>query len=245
LLPFLIHSKEGQLKLPPHLYLPKGFVVALLFACSAFTGTVLAQPARGSNEPPKVYWVEKITPDGKLILHEYGVSSTQALEFPDLEIWKEKLGETDPFSLYLGSIPDFRLKLLESGLARLKDEASASTKYVEAQNSARAAGYGMWPRPQPSTRPSPIAKLTPTPLQAIPTPSVEPTAVPIGEIVASWPWRFIAKIVLVALGLIGLPAIGKVFLLWRRRHLVYLVFVGLKSTGKSWLWNRISDPDIN
>jgi hypothetical protein len=229
--------------MPPHRHL---LTALLLLTCvSHFNVIAFAQEPTNPNQSPKIYWVERITPDGQLILQEYSVSSTQTLDFPDLEIWSERLGRRDPFSMYMGTIPDFKLRLLEQGYARLKDETSASREYVEAQKTAKAAGYGMWPEPKVNPQPSLIPQETPFPSPA-PTAEATPVAesTPFLQILRDLPWRTILKIFVVILGLVGLPAIVKVLVQWRRRHLVYLIFVGLQSTGKTWLWNRISDPDI-
>lgn len=224
---------------------PLKFLALILLVHLNLNCNVMGQESRSSDESPKIYWVESITSDGKLVLREYSVTTTHILEFPELEIWSNSLGKKDPFSMYMGTIPDFKLKLLQSGIARLRDESSAPSQYADAQKFAKTHGYGMWPKTGPSPRltatatPAAIASQPPAPS---PTAQASPYDL-IGEI-TSWNWDRIFRIFLIVLGLIGIAPLVKLFLLWRRRYQVPLIFVGLRSTGKSWLWNRISDPQI-
>ena len=88
------------------------FVLALILTA----GGVAAFGQASNERTEKVYWVEKITEDGKIILREYEVTSTQILDFPDLEIWGKAFGRSDPFFMQRGKILDVKSLLLQTGL---------------------------------------------------------------------------------------------------------------------------------
>lgn len=234
---------------------PYKFLLATLLVILSFW--LLPAFAQNSAESPgvaaKLFWVERITEDGTLILREYGLSSTQSLNFTDIEVWPKSLGKYDPFfSTYSGTPPDFKLKLLANGYARLRDENSAASEYVKAQNEAKAKGYGMWPKPAPPSA-SPGASNSASPEHAktdpAPSPSVEPSSLDgvnrVIGVIQSWNWWNILKGFGALIGIIGLAEIVKLIRAWRRRHKVPLVLVGLPSTGKTWLWESIADAEMS
>jgi hypothetical protein len=64
-----------------------------------------------------------------------------------------------------------------------------------------------------------------------------------GESSSSFIYAVISIFIAVT-GWFGGSALIKAIRDWRRRHQVPLIFLGRPSTGKSWMWRRLVDPDV-
>jgi hypothetical protein len=199
--------------------------------------------AQNRNKNVKIFWVERITADGQLVLREYNFRSTRSINIPELEIWSEKLNTEDPSGfMYWDAEPDLKYTLLRQGLARLKDATSASKEYIEAENEAKSKGVGMWSVPPQST---------PSPPSSVPSSSPNPdeTQPSFIDKIINWNWKKLGSILITfivgAITIYGGASFIKLITDWRKRHKVPIVFIGRPSTGKTWLWSRLLDPDIS
>ncbi|MFH0988860.1 MAG: hypothetical protein V1799_02470 [bacterium] len=193
-----------------------GSISILIFFFLFYTTVSKSQT---QNDPySKYFWVEKISKDGSILLREYRYGSTSTLSFPDIELWQNKLGIQDPLRLLWSKEPDLRLTLLSLGYAKLRNKDSAPSEYLKAQNDAIAQHVGMWAE------------------QSNP----EPPDINWGEFLKS----FLA-ILGALVTLLGIPEIIKLIRAWRKRRRLDLVFLGRRSTGKTWIWNKLVDRDIS
>jgi hypothetical protein len=188
-------------------------VLFLIFVVVVLSWFSFTYAQEGDSSHPRMYWLERITQDGKLLVQEYNASA-QTVDTPNLEIWSEKLNTHDPLSsLYWDEKPDFERLLLEQGFAHLKDESTASPDHVLAQNRAKLEGRGLWASSSP---------LATSPLQVI---------------------KGILTAFIGFAGLFGGYELIKLILDWLKRRHVPLIMLGRPSTGKSWLWHRLVDPE--
>jgi len=193
---------------------------------SAFT--VNAQDTTGKT---KVFWVEEINADGGLVLREYSSKSTRIINVPELEIWDKKLNTKDSIGLIYWGEPDWKRVLLEKGLARIKNDASLTDGYSDIEKQAKNERNGMW------------AELMP--------PLPQPSKGWIDKIIGFVGWqkyeqrlRNFKEWLVGFLGLSTLVALVKLIKTWEKRRKVKLKLIGLSSTGKSYLWHRLLDPEI-
>ena len=125
--------------------------------------------------------------------------------------------------------PDVALELLRNGYARLKEQSSAPLAYQEAELDARAAGKGLWE-----------SKASP------------PELINSGD--SNWPdWPELKISILRWIDLYGgisavigaIIATISIIIRFTRRRRMPLLFLGPQGVGKSWLWSRIRNPDID
>jgi hypothetical protein len=178
----------------------------------------------------RIWWADGVTPDGKIIIKGYERSSNFTRDLDGLEIWQDKLGKDNPLKhFYWNTEPDWKLELLSEGAARLKDESKAAQQYIDAQNKAKNSRLGLWaaiPKPSPS--------------EQIQQKDVEQSSgISLGAIIFG-----VISIILAVTGWYGGAALIQLIREWRRRHQVPLIFLGRPSTGKSWLWRRLVEPDV-
>ena len=206
----------------------KSWVLWLLLSYLVVAPYGYAQSRDSEVKWPTMYWSEKLMPDGKLMVRKYEVKIKTEVDLSGLEIWNGALGKDDPFDSIYWTEPDWKLEMLRRGFARLKDERNAQAKYVEAQTNAKNARHGLW-----SSLPAP-----PLPSPSLPEPESR--------------WGTLKKafyvVVVVVFGVtswFGGSAIIKLIRDWRRRHRVPLILLGRPSTGKTWLYTRLIDPDVS
>lgn len=212
-----------------------------------------------AQQPPQKGYISELVTEDELIYRIYTYSETLTLDLSDLELWSDIVGK-DPIGMIYWQEPDFRLILLQEGLARLRNESSASEQYVSAQNQAQADGLGMWfvpPTSTPTVAPSPTWTRTPTPRpeltatptsQPMPTSTATPSPTPsIGEMfqgaVSNIPWDRVGRTAIAVIGFLGAIEFMRLIVSFYRRHRVTLIILGEKSTGKTWLWTRLKNKN--
>lgn len=220
-------------------------LVSIILISSTPTTSSQTPEPQNRNKYIKIFWIERITADGRLILREYDFRSTRSLNVPEIEIWSKKLDTEDPSGFfYWDAEPDLKYTLLRQGLARLKDPTSASIEYIDAEIEAKSKRIGIWADPPQSSNPPPPSSPDPSS-----SPSSDETHRSFVDKIINWNWKEIGsiliKVILGAITLYGGAAFIKLVTDWRKRHKVPIKFVGLSSTGKSWLWRRLVDPDIS
>lgn len=241
------------------------FIILVLIVPIAFLSSTFAQ---GVMEYSKIFWAERVTTDGKLIVNEYKLIATQEVNISDLELWS-KTPNTGPLGVIYWQKPNFKQELLKTGLARLKDENSADPQLRDIQYTAKTLRKGMWslsptvtshpsltktphstPTPRPTSTPISTATLTPTPNPtATPTPIPTPSRIErMIKNISDTDWlrltKNILKFFIAAIGFYGGAEALKFIKAWLNRRRVSLIMLGLPATGKSWLWKRLSDPEI-
>jgi len=150
----------------------------------------------------------------------YGQPTIKRLDISDLIISKKAIGKGNPLPYVYNEVPDFKLLFLEEGLARLRDPINASDSYKAAEENAKKQQKGIWSDGS-SKENNPNFSLK-----------------YIFELILKWlPW-------LVSIGIVGAIAkyIRKKFYIERR---VRLLIIGEPSAGKTALYLRISDPNVD
>jgi hypothetical protein len=175
--------------------------------------------------------VESISADSSVVVTEFRPYSGRRTQVTDLVIWKRYIGIDDPLSCFFAEEPDVRMELIVRGIARLRDTFDKTSAYAIAQSKARAEGIGLWPAPKPDTH---------TPVRA------KTASDRTGH--QTVPWGRIKELILFYGGLGTVIAAAAALIRWlslliRRRRLL-LIFLGLQSAGKSWLWSRMINPEI-
>jgi hypothetical protein len=179
--------------------------------------------------PPQLIWARRLDSNGQLLVQTYGLSSTTSLSFSDLEFPPSIFNKNDPLEIIYDDTPDWRIELLKRGLARLKNEALAAPNLRDAQESARVRGLGLWEKVSPTQ-----------------------TLDGQGESARAQPFFTRARIIEWIKFYGGLGAVFALLVvclrfllrLLRKRRL-YLILLGPQSTGKTWMWIRLQNPDIS
>lgn len=199
---------------------------------------MLSPAARGESVS-----VTRLTPE----LIEYKIytdAGTKTVSLDGLVLWDAIPPGDDPTNHWWSYEPDFRIHLLQKGLARLKAPGTAEPSLREAEQKARSEKLGMWAPPPPAPTPSPstsdIAEPQPEPPVADTSSATTSEG---GTETPPTPWipslrQFGVAIVTFFGGWQLLLLVWAYF----HRHRVYLVLLGEPNTGKSWLWRRLVDP---
>lgn len=199
--------------------------------------------ALGSDPPEHKIAVVSVTND-QLTYVVYDINSKQTLDLSDL-ILSEQITKSGTIPSQLNfnwsELPDFKLLLLQAGLAKLKNPEISDEKYRNAQEKAQAENKGIWSKP-PSPQPQ-----SPSPIQ---TPNNGPTFWEgVGQSLTSignflWNWiNLLAPIGIIGVLLTFLSTyFYKRFYIQRR---IRLMFLGEPSSGKTALYCRILDPKID
>ena len=198
--------------------------------------------------------VEKLE-DGTLTYRNYELKESRQVDLSDL-VLSERLQRKDmrlppPLDSMWQDIPDFKVILLESGLAKLRNSETADRRYQEAQEKAREQGAGLWATPTPTPKPkrSPDQIASPSPLAASSSPTSQQDAPSVASVVfqrilefAKFLWGWI--VTLSPLGAGGLGITGLIYFFYIRRR-VRLLIIGQMSAGKTAVFSRLLDPHIS
>ncbi len=132
--------------LQPHLHWK---IKPLHFVASLFIFIILLSTSHGTPQQ-RLIKVERVE-NGNLVYVQYDLKETQTIDLSDLELSDRLTGKNaflpSPLTSTWSSVPDFKLILLESGLAKLRNPDLASDSYRQAQDKAQKEGKGMWAKP--------------------------------------------------------------------------------------------------
>jgi GTPase SAR1 family protein len=199
------------------------FSISLFFAILICFFQTLSQ----SNQDEK--YVDVKIKDGKLIYTVYKSAESKEIDLSDLEIW-EQTPKEHPVNMSLSYDPEiqFKVQLLAKGLAKLKDGITYPDELLEAQNKAKQNGVGLWkdittPQNSPSIQPKP----TPEP------PFID----------LSWVMSKVISIAWYVLPLSGFLGLLTIIYKFIKRRKLFIVFIGLKSAGKSTVCDRLFYPE--
>ncbi len=187
-----------------------------------------------AQDQPLGYRLIEVT-ETEFVYQIFAFQEERRLDLSDLEVWPNIVG-TEPIGLMFWNEPDLKYRLLEKGFARLRNEANSPSIYIEAQESAKQQGLGMWYVPPVESTPVPDATDSTSS-------KLSPIALVLGFI-SLIPWKSIANLALVAVGLFGGYELVMLVIGWFKRHRVTFIMAGEPATGKSWLWARLLTPNI-
>ena len=164
--------------------------------------------------------------DGKLKYSVWTYKEARTLDLSDLELSSEALGNQPLRIVIYGNVRKFKVILLKRGLAKLKDESSANAQLKSAQDYSRAKGIGLWKSVAAASDPS----------KPKPPPTIDWNAI----------WKSVSRFVAAYGGYAA--AIGTIMAgiqllrLYRKKRKLYLLFLGVRSSGKTTLFKRIFYP---
>jgi len=194
----------------------------------------------------------------QLIYVTYQLNDKQRVDLSEL-ILSEQINKNKSIPFPLGitwtEVPDFKLILLQNGLAQLKSPGTADEKYRNAQEKAQKEQKGIWKpaqQPQPQqTKPSEQSQSTPPPKTTEQPRQSDGNSFwdDIGKFFSNagnfiWKW----VVILSPVGIVGIIITILLTFLWRRYYLerrIRLVIVGEPSTGKSAVYKRILNPNTD
>lgn len=202
---------------------------------------------------PSIYGQSQIQIEVKEIQNDYLLYNTyqykdvQKVDLSDLIISKDVIGKDDPLKEIYPYVPDFKLVLLRTGIAQLKNFGNSPSAYQAAQETAKNEHRGIWanqPTQQPTVQPS-IQTATPTstPKGA----SVVPSQTPITQTSEDSDQLNKFFTILVAIGVPSVILALLVGYLIRRfyiRRPVRLLIFGELSAGKTAISERLLDPGV-
>jgi len=170
-----------------------------------------------------MFWVEKITADGKVILSRYDLKSRKTIALKDVSVWPALNNKADPIANIYFYTPDLEVIFLEKGFAKLNRTVGSSEAYRAAQAKAKDAKIGWWAAPSGSP-----------PLESLPPPTSSVEWLPLIAL-----WGGIGTF----LGSLGW-VISKAIKFFRRRK-IPILFLGTGGVGKSWIWIKMVNPDAD
>lgn len=185
--------------------------------------------------------------------------NVEKVTLSDLIIFKQYIKKEYPsYGTIYRNKPDFKLLLLQKGMAQLKNYEIAPTIYKNAQDEAKKQGAGGWPAPAPAPAKVEIKKdVKPTELNKPSTDNNLSSTKPgrsildylsyiisliINVIVSFWKWI----IILSALGISSFifnkfysNILNKI-----NERRIHVLLIGDEYAGKTALWLRLDDPSI-
>jgi hypothetical protein len=198
-------------------------------AALCFCGLLLVAIACPAQVVPEcehdLYWIESLSKDNARLCH-YTNLKTESVQIRGITIWQRKLDITDPLGKIYWVKPDLTLELLREGYAQLDDPQQSVIPYQETENDARSVGKGMWSGDRATTAGSPFT-------ESEITNYVHTLGKFLLDGIAFWGGL---SAVLITIGLA-----------WRYLHRrpIPILLLGVDSSGKTWLWASINDPNIS
>lgn len=179
------------------------------------------------------YRVDIISADGTAVLIRFSEAGQESLRLEGLELASDVLGKRDPLqTVWTDSKPNLAVELLNRGLAKNSSYSSAPPELRAAEDQAKREYRGMW------------ADLKPVPV--VPQQETRPTSVPQspGPDITESKWTTtIGSLLLGFIGLGGFLEIANFLRSWIASGRVRVLMIGSKSSGKSWIWWRLKNPD--
>jgi hypothetical protein len=189
----------------------------------------------------------------------YRQSERRTVSFSDLEIWPNIPPDQHPLRFFYDGDTDYRQLFLENGFARLKEGVTGPPELVAAQDRAKTQQVGMWAPPRKLESTSTAQTATTATATASSTTTAEPEPAPTPPEPSWWSrtWTWIAgdqarglavqmvRSIVLVVGFFGAFEFIGVFIRWRRRFRVDVIFFGQISVGKTWLWLRTVHPNVS
>ena len=197
-----------------------------------------------SNANPSDQWLYiSAVGDDYILYLSYRKEPEKKEIIDDLILSKEIIGKSNPTEKVYVDIYNLKIDLLENGLAKLRNN-DAPSDMKNAQQKAISAGKGIWAKPKPISDITQNHTAPETPRESTTKEWIAQILNNVWDILLEWfvlLWKWIFG--LASIGLTGLVAqyiYKKVFLERKLR----LLIIGEPSSGKTAIFSRILDPDV-
>ncbi len=220
------------------------FFNKMIYIATLFSLVVLALPKVGhcqqDRRVDKLFWAVNLNKN-ELTFKKYLINDTKKVDITDLELWPEMINTSNPFKkIYHENSPDWKLLLLTRGFAKIKDERTASTVYINAQRNAKKLRLGMWQGTSSDDNLNQTSQKA-ADLNQSSQKAADGGPIDYGALLKQikgfiMEWGGYAAIIT------SLIFIYNIIRVYRKRRKLFLLFLGARASGKTTLYKRMFQP---